>query len=93
MEEKTKETHTPSSFVLFGPTAHHLSPPSSHGVVHAGGGSYIYDLVKRIINEKENNKHIKGAQTTCRLGPLLVIFPLRPDMASVVMVVAAISMT
>src|SRR5271168_2956242 len=76
----------------FGPTARHLSPPSRHGVRGHGGGSYIYDLVKRITNEKEKNKHIKGAQTTRRLGPLLVIFPLCPDMASVVMV-AAISMT
>ena len=78
--------------MLFGPTACHLSPPSRHGVHGHGGGSYIYDLVKRITNENERNKHIKGAQTMCRLGPLLVIFPLRPDMASVVMV-AAVSMT
>ena len=78
--------------MLFGPTARHLSFPSRHGVRGHGGGSYIYDLVKRITNEKEK-KNIKGAQTTSCLGPLLIIFPLRPDMVSVVMVVAAISMT
>ena len=41
--------------MLFGPTAHHLSPPSRHGVRGHGGGSYIYDLLKRI-----NKQHTVG---------------------------------
>src|SRR5271168_2130931 len=45
--------------VSFGPTAHHLFPPSRHGVRSHGGGSYIYDLVKQITNEKEKI-YIKG---------------------------------
>src|ERR1700678_4567320 len=49
-----------------------------------------YDLVKRMTKK---NQHIKGGQKKRPFGPLLIIFPLRPDMASVVMVVAAISMT
>src|ERR1700678_4026089 len=39
--------------VSFGPTARHLSPPSRHGVRGHGGGSYIYDLVKRINKQKK----------------------------------------
>src|ERR1700678_3925282 len=73
--EKTKETHTtraPSSFVLFGPTAHHLSPQSSHGVVRCSCWWWIhiyYDLVKRITNKKEKKQTYQGGPNDVSFGP------------------------
>src|ERR1700678_396404 len=51
----------------FGTTACHLSPPSRHGVRGHGGGSYIYDLVKQITNEKE--KKNQGGPNSELFGP------------------------
>src|ERR1700678_3215481 len=56
--------------MLFGPTAHHLFPPSRHGIRGHGGGGYIYDLVKRINKQKKTylrwpKRHLRVVWAHC----------------------------